>query len=374
MTYESLGFNPAPGSSDRGQDMVSRLRSATNALAEMERTLNGAGNSDWEGHTATAFYGLVDEDLKPRVTEAHQSFSSATRALDRWLLDLDGHQRRARALEQEAAEVRRDLDSAKSSLDGIGEPPEDDDEALADYKDKKTARTNALSSNQGALEDILRRARSLSSEATLSASIAAGALNIAMDIAPNAPGLWDNITGALEDIGEFLGDVIEYVRDNWKDILHQIASITATVLSIASLFFPALAPFALLAVAVDMAFSAYDWSQGVPGAKEAFLGSALGLVGGFAIGKAASSFLKVAGPALATGPFTVIASGSTAAVAAPAAAVLAYNPTFGPALAGYAVIKANDAKDGADAIKSLFGGNAYYSDNLADGWRKARTN
>ena len=51
--------------------------------------------------------------------------------------------------------------------------------------------------------------------------------------------------------------------------------------------------------------------------------------------------------------------------------MLSYNPQFGPALAGYLVIKTKDAHDGADAISSLLGNNTYYSDSLADGYEAA---
>ncbi len=370
-TYEALGFDPAPGDPGRGQDMARRLRAATDALAQMERTLGGDGAGEWEGHTATAFYGLVDEELKPRVTEAHQSFSSATRALDRWLTDLDDFQQRARSLELEAEAARADLASAQSAVDALGDAPTDPDE-LEKHQEKATARGESLTSSQGALDDILRRANTLAGEATASASAAAGALDTAMNVAPDEPGLLDRIGGALEGIGEFLGDVIEFVKDNWWDILHKLVNLAATVLSIASIFFPALAPFALAFAIADVLMSGVDWARGVPGAKEAFLTGALGLVGGFAVGKLIGAFTNVAGPALAAGPFRVMSSGGAASVAAPAAAVLSYNPQFGPALAGYLVIKTKDAHDGADAISSLLGNNTYYSDSLADGWRRAR--
>ena len=364
MTYEALGFDPAPGDPDRGEEMARKLRGATEALGEMERTLANSGDSQWEGKSAGAFFGLVEEDLKPRVTEAYQSFSAASRALDRWLVDLEGFQSRARALELEAEEARSKVTSAQSAVDGLEDPPEDESDQLNDQ----------LSSSQGALDDILRRARSLAGEASISASTTAGALETAKDAAPDEPGLLDRIGDALEDIGEFLGDVIEYVKDNWWNLLHQLVSICATVLSVASLFFPALAPFALAFAIADVLMSGVDWARGVPGAKEAFLTGAVGLLGGFAVGKVVGAFTKAAGPALAAGPFRVVSSGGAASVAAPAVAALSYNPAFGPALAGYTVIKAKDAQDGADAITGLLGGDTYYSDDMAQGWQEARAN
>lgn len=375
MNYENLGFDPSPGDPERGQEMVRKLRQATNALAQMEDALSGTGNNDWEGHAATAFYGLVDDDLKPRVKDAHQSFSTASRALDRWLIDLEDYKGRADQLESEAEAARRSLSSAQSSLVGLGEAPKDDPEALKVFEQRKTTHGDSVTDQQGVLDDVIRRAHSLAGEASISATTTAGALKTAMDVASDEPGLFDKIGDALEGIGEFLGDVIEFVKDNWWDLLHQLVSICATVLAIASIFCPALALAAIIFAAVDVAMSGADWLLlGKPGAKEAFLAGVVGLAGGAAVGKVIGAFTKAAGPALAAGPFRVIASGSTGAIAAPAAAVLAFNPTYGPALAGFMVIKAKDAKDGSEAVASLIGGNTYYSDSLADGWRKARDN
>ncbi|MPZ94756.1 MAG: hypothetical protein GEU96_07515 [Propionibacteriales bacterium] len=373
-TFDALGFNPAPGSQSQGEVMASRLRAATEALGNINDVLSGTGNQEWEGKTAVAFRGLVKEDLQPRIQEAYESFGTASRALDRWLRDLDGFQSRADALEREAEAARADVAAAQSTVDGMGDAPKDDPAAKKEY-DKTVGENNAaVTSSQSTLDGIIARANTLAGESSDSAATTAGALDTAMKAAPDEPGLWDRITGALEDIGEFLGDVVEFVKNNWWDLLHKLVNITATVLSIASLFCPALAPFALAFAVADVLMSGIDWARGVPGAKGAFLTGALGLVGGFAVGKLVGTFMSAAGPALATGPFRVMASGGAASIAAPAAAVLSYNPAFGPALAGYMVIKTKDATDGADAVQSLLGNNTYYSDSLASGWQKARAN
>lgn len=373
MTYDALGFDPAPGDPGRGQEMAQRLREATNALGQMESALSGTGDTQWDGQAAAAFYGLVDDELKPRVSEAHQSFSAASRALDKWLVDLEDFQTRARALEVEAQNARDDVAAAQSSVDALGDAPTDP--AEREEHDRKAGdRGDALTSKQSALDDIIRRANALAGEASSSATTTAGALDTAMKVAPDEPGLLDRIGNALEGIGEFLGDVVEFVKDNWWDLLHQLVNIAATVLSVASIFFPALAPFALAFAIADVLMSGVDWARGVPGAKEAFLTGAVGLVGGFAVGKVIGAFTDVAGPILAAGPFRAVASGGAGSIAAPAVAALSYNPSFGPALAGYLVIKTKDAHDGASAITGLLGGNTYYSGSLADGWRKARDN
>jgi len=375
-TYDALGFDPAPGDTSRGQELARRLRSATRALEQMDAVVSGTGDQQWQGQAAEAFGDLVASDLKPRVHEAYLSFSEAASALDTWLEDLKVFQSRAAGLEQEAREARAALAAAQADADGLGDGPDDadDPEAAADHAEKRSAAQGLVQSRSGVLQEIIGRANLLAEEATNSASYTAGKLQKAGKVAPDKPGLWDRLSNALEDLGDLLGDIVEFVKDNWWDLLHQLVNITATVLSIAAIFVPALAPFALAFAIADVLMSGIDWARGVPGAKEAFLTGAIGLLGGFALGKVTSAFVNAAGPALATGPFRVVMAGGggAGAIAAPAVAAIAYNPTYGPALAGYTIIKAKDAKDGADAIQSLFGGNTYYSDSLAAGWRRAR--
>lgn len=375
MSFEALGFDPAPGDSGRGQQMARRLREAANALGEMDGVLGGTGDDQWDGKAAAAFYGLVDEDLRPRVTEAYQSFSGASRALDRWLIDLDDFQSRAQVLEVEAREARESAQSAQSELAGLTKPDGDADDAVQDEFDRvKGEHQLALDNQQGALDAVLRRARALAEEANASASTTAGALETAMDVAPDEPGLLDRLGGALQDIGEFLGDVIEFVKDNWWDILHKIVNIAATVLAIASLFFPGLALAALILTVIDVAMSGVDWARGVPGAREAFLTGAVGLAGGAALGALFKAATPAINSALRTGPFTMTmaTAGGPAAAAVPQVAALSVNGAYRFAVGGQMVMRMHEAKGGADSIMSLLGGNTYYDGSLSAGWQRAR--
>uniref|UniRef100_A0A942SYL8 WXG100 family type VII secretion target n=1 Tax=Neobacillus citreus TaxID=2833578 RepID=A0A942SYL8_9BACI len=383
MQYDALGFDPAPGEPDAGREMVRRLRAATEALGRIDGVVSGSATQDWHGQAATAFQGLLAEDLQPRVREAHGSFERATRALDTWVSNLDGYRERARALEAEAETAKASVASAHARADGVQDLPDDaDDAARAQHASDVRGATAAVNTADSALADVLRRAHALAAEATSNATTAAAALETAMSLAPDAPGLLDRIGDALDGIGDFLADAITFVKENWWDILHRVVNIASTVLSIASIFFPALAPFALGFAIADVAMSGWDALHGRPGAAEAFATGALGLVGGFAVGKLIGAFTQAAGPVLANGPFRAVASGAVATAgpggaaaasqAGTAAAALTYNPAYGPALTGYMVAKAKDATDARDGILSLIGGNTYYDSSLSDSWRKIR--
>jgi hypothetical protein len=369
--FPALGFDPAPGDPGRGEDLARTLHHVTAALGEVHDVVSGTGSQRWEGRAADEFRHLMSKELRPRITTAYQSFAQASRGFERWLQELDGFQRRARALEQEAEQHRAGLEHASSALAGLGDRPTDTSAGAA-YDDRKAAHEAAARRSEAALEDVRRRARALAGEATHSATVAADLLHVAMDAAPNEPGLWDRLTDAVSSVGDFLGDCLEYIKDNWWNLLHRLVSVTATVLAVASLFCPPLAPFALGFAVADVAMSGVDWARGVPGAKEAFLTGALGLAGGAAFGAIAKQFMQTAGPVLTQGPYQLVANGGAAGFAEPVAAVLSVNPGFRPALAGYVLIKGKDAKDAGDAVTSMLGGNAYYSGALAAGWRKAR--
>jgi hypothetical protein len=101
-------------------------------------------------------------------------------------------------------------------------------------------------------------------------------------------------------------------------------------------------------------------ARGVPGAREAFLAGAIGLVGGFAVGRLAGELTKQIGPALAAGPFRLVAQGAGGgAVALPAVAALVYNPQFGPALGDWMVLQLKDAKSVSDGVNTLLTGRGY---------------
>ena len=350
--------------------MATTLRNVTHALEQVKNVVSGTGDQHWEGQTAEAFRGLMAEDLKPRIEAAWSSLTPPRGRVDRWVVDLGSFQSRADALEIEAEQARQEMASAQTALAGMGDKPT----TRTRRRRSPSSRTpGSARCREAALDDVIARAHTLGDEATTSATTTAGALQTAMDAAPDEPGLWDWIAGAIEDIGAFLGDVIESLREG--ELVEPAPPARAHLRQRARdrlALLPGAGAVRLGLAIADTLMSGIDWARGVPGA-QGFLTGAVGLVGGFAVGKAAGSFTEVAGPSLATGPFRVIASGAGGgSIAAPAAAVLSFNPSFGPALAGFMFIQAKDAKDASDTVTTLLGGNTYYSDSLASGWRKAR--
>lgn len=376
-TYAALGFDPAPGDVSSGTGMARTMRDVTHALGEIRAVVRGDSEQDWKGRAADAFRDLMSEDFSPRIDEAYESFSVASRALDRWVLDLDVFQARAAALEREAEAARERVQSASAALSGMGEAPSGGGDQRQEYDDRRSGLQTSLSSHQGELDDILARARALADEASTSAETTAGALDTAMRAAPDEPGLWDKLTDIVADIGEFLGDVLEFVRDNWWDILHKLVAVAALVLAVAALLVPGvgwLAGAALIAAIVDTSMSGIDWARGEPGAQEAFLTGLVGLGAGAIFGAVVKAATPAMNAALRAGPFSVVASGGAGSIAVPTVAALSVNGQYGSALAGFMLLRMKDSRDASEGITSLLGGNTYYDDDLAEGWRRARDN
>lgn len=239
-SFDALGFDPAPGVVPTAEEMARTLREITRSLGDVDSVARSEAGGPWQGKAADTYRGLMSAEFAPRLSETYTAFSAASRALDRWVLDLADHQERAARLEREAAEARQRIASAASALDGLPEAPgADADRSERDAWDRQhQAASSTQTSARGELDAILARARTLAAEATESARSAAGALDTAMRAAPDEPGLFDKIGKAFKDVAPFLSDVVEYVKDDWWDLLHQIASIAAVVLAVAALLVP----------------------------------------------------------------------------------------------------------------------------------------
>lgn len=377
VRYEALGFDPAPGEVDNGQAMARTLREVTRALAEIDQVVHGRGDQEWRGRAAEAYQDLMAEEFAPRIREAYQSFSVAARALDLWVGDLASFQARAAALEQEADAARQGIAAVWSSLDGLGAAPPDPEQAV-EHRSRRADLESALRSRQNELDGILTRARALAEEASRSASSTAGALDTAMRAAPDAPGLFDLLSDIVADVGEFLGDVIEFVKDNWWDILHKLVAVAVVVLAVAALLVPGvgwLATAAVIAAIADTAMSGVDWLVlGRDGAKEAFLTGLVGLGAGAALGAVVRASAPGMNAALSQGPFQLAIQGARpASVATPTTAAIAVNSLYAPALGGYLLLRWKDSRDVTESVRSMLGGSTYYDDDLAQGWAEARS-
>lgn len=278
--FPTLGFVPCPGDHHTVTGVVTTLKMTTDALGEVVRVLRGAGKGDWRGKTADAFRELLSDDFRPKVEKAYESFDEARRALKDWADTMQHHQARARHLEEQAAAAKKKADQTKQDKGHKTDPK------------KATADSG---SNEDPVEEYRRQARKLHSDFESDGSDIARRLKHAGDIAPNEPGFWDKlgdkIGGALSEIGDAIKDNADWI------------TVAASVIGVAAIFFPALAPVAIaLSVVALVAHGAKYGKDGLwPPTKDkignylTLGGDALGAIPGFgAVAKGASVGVRVA--------------------------------------------------------------------------------
>lgn len=262
--FPALGFVPCPGDSDAMEGIVDVFSDTASKLEEVNAVLTGADEGEWRGLTAIAFREVLDDDLRPKVQEAYQSFSDAHRALADWAARMVQDQETARSLEAEAAAAKEALDAAQAGLDGLpaateGEPPEDETDEDRAEREQNDERREGLERDvqlaSSSLDDFRSRAQALRDDYVEAGKDIADQLRDAIALAPNEPGIFgkmaEGISGAFDramDTIASIGDLAIGVLGVLAPVLslfNNLAGILATALSIASMFMPFLAPVAL---------------------------------------------------------------------------------------------------------------------------------
>ncbi|WP_181785215.1 putative T7SS-secreted protein [Streptomyces phytophilus] len=297
--FSSLGFMPCPGDVEGAEDVAKVVRRTARALSEICHVLHGTGPGDWKGKAAEAFREKFDDDFRPKMDEARDSFGMAATALEGWAEYMRVEQATARQLEREAEDAERELSKALRRLAAAtdDEPPAEGSPdryrkastagAKPDRADEEGQRREAQGAVDDAsvqLEDVRRRARSLADDYRAEGQMVANRLRGAMEIAPDEPGLFDKIADTISDLsgsfGEYLETVTEGIAKLADDVIQWVEDHAANIAAIGDVF----AAVSAVLGAVSMAFYAAAWVTRVPH---------LALVGG-AIGQAAAGTATIA--------------------------------------------------------------------------------
>ncbi|WP_141246239.1 MULTISPECIES: putative T7SS-secreted protein [Streptomyces] len=248
--FPALGFVPCPGDHTTAEDVARTVRRTAKALNEICQVLDGTGVGAWEGKTAEAFREKFDDEFRPRMDEARDSFGSAATALEDWARYMKTRQAAAVRLENEAAAVDKELNAARKSADKLNEPGGGDEKGKKHEKRVREA-GRAVDGKNDELEEIRKRGRQLSEKYREYGKEIAERLKRAMDIAPDEPGMWDKLGDALKGLGDALadppgkvGDMLAEVGD-WLKKHADWITVAASVLGVVAIFCPVLAPLAI---------------------------------------------------------------------------------------------------------------------------------
>lgn len=91
--YPALGFDPAPGATERVASLATDLGSVASELGAAEQALTSIGRSSgiWQGEAAETFHEKLGE-LPDYLDKANRSLGDAARTLDQWSADLNSMQ------------------------------------------------------------------------------------------------------------------------------------------------------------------------------------------------------------------------------------------------------------------------------------------
>lgn len=262
--FPGLGFDPTPGDESLAQVATATLRDAAQALEQISNVLHGSGSTreQWRGQAAEAFRGLMDDELRPKIDQAAESFNGSLRALEGWMSFMGGAQETSRRFEREAVDLKDKLDAKNAALGSLppapppgaappgpagapaGEPPSPDTDA------ERTNLTGQIDGLAQLLADVQAQARRHAEDYVRQGELVAGQLAKALDAAPNEPGFWDSLgDGIAGMIGE-LGDAVEWlgeqVMDGLQWVWDNLAPILQTIGDIAAMLSPILGMLALI--------------------------------------------------------------------------------------------------------------------------------
>lgn len=298
--FPGLGFVPCPGDHTVADDVAKTVRRTAKALDEICQVLHGTGAGEWKGKAAEAFREKFDDEFRPRMDDARDSFRDAATALEDWAAHMELKQKAAVDLEADAAEVNAQLVKAYDKVNKLN--GDDDLKDAKDHKDKVQDANRSVNTKELELDELRRKGRWMADNYRDYGKDIADRLKNAMDIAPNEPGMWDKLGDAIEGLGKALADLPGQVGDLLADVGDWIKShadwitVAASVVGVIAIFCPALAPLAigLSAVAFFAHASAYGWSGLWPPTGErignwlTLGGDALGMVPGVGAAKGES--------------------------------------------------------------------------------------
>ncbi|WP_405528289.1 hypothetical protein OG426_39215 [Streptomyces canus] len=265
MSYDwsGLGWNPAPGHPHLATNLSDNLLHTAETLQTTYQLLDSLSKEStwWSGEAAKAFTEKVT-DLPDYLRLAHDSLEAAGGEIARWSDTLHDLKVRAGHYEADAEEARRKADRAERDYETARSDPDlrlagrmftdkaqlDDAQARLDSANSRLEGAGkTLESARGRLQDLIDDARKLETQHGDRAQEYADAIaRHASEYAPEG-GAWEKF------------------KDWWNEHGGDLLTVAATVVGIAAIFCPVLAP---LAIGLSLAAAAQHTYQYVRSGKD----------------------------------------------------------------------------------------------------------
>ncbi|MEV7884229.1 putative T7SS-secreted protein [Streptomyces sp. NPDC002817] len=217
--FPVLGFVPCPGDHVAVDKVAGSIRHTAEALGEIKRVLKGAADGDWRGKAAIAFRELLDDEFRPKIEDAHDSFDEAKGVIQSWSDYMEDKQKKARSLEKEAAEAKGVADKANEKAES----------------ESKKKPSSGSGDAPDAVEDVRKRARTLHADYEEEGKNAAKRLQKAIDIAPNEPGFWEKLGESISNALDSITDAAAWLHDQAIELLGKLAPLLDLIGDIAGL-------------------------------------------------------------------------------------------------------------------------------------------
>lgn len=262
-TCPNLGFDPCPGDLAGYEALASYAGRSAATLARAVQTLASAGPGDWRGQAAQAFRGHLDQEVLPLARKASESVGQAAQALRAWAATLSELQQEARALDQQAAPHRTDLNAMlhKAGLPAGGAPP------LLPPPTMKPAQCARMDAASTALNGVIAKANDLHARYLAAVQRTGSQLQDAGHMAPQPPGLFASLWHeAVSGWDAMVHGLDEFVHDKaLLQFISGVCNVIATVAGLLALFPPLTAIFgpialvaAIFAMGADALLAGFD--------------------------------------------------------------------------------------------------------------------
>lgn len=217
--FPALGFDPAPGELDGITDLAGKYRAVSSDLTEADDSLRQIVRKQgiWQGEASEAFTRRIGP-LPQYLEGAARSMGQAADALEGWSRDLGDLQKRAADLEARAEAAAKAAEQARANPDlALANRTFPDQPSLQIAQRLLDNAGQQLQSAIDGCQNVQDAAKQLQQEHTEAAGRVAEALRKAKELAPDEPGLLDElgdaVSGALGDLTNTLADGVD---DAWN--------------------------------------------------------------------------------------------------------------------------------------------------------------